>query len=272
MAPNQVTTTALQNVQPRPVGVVAILGINTAMGKSTLGAGTAAFFESASVPVQMLRIETGERRREFPAGDLFIDTNRAGEAAHLVGGAAGLLDEAWPSMSATITKGGVVVIDCGAGAQAFLLQAASAAGLDDLIAAHGARCSLIVVTTPNPECGRQATQLISDARAQMPGVQIVLAVNHVSAAQQSGADAPSQRAFTKAVAGLKGIAQLSVPFARGQALDSFGDATIMQILRARDEQLVQWSGKGVLASRAAQAHLAAWYRVLSDQLAEIYSL
>jgi hypothetical protein len=268
MPPNPATT----NVQLRPVGVAAIVGINTAMGKSALAAGMAAFFESASVPVRMLRIETGERRREFPAGDLYIDTNRTGEAAHLVGGAAGLLDEVWPSMSETIMKGGVVVIDCGAGAQAFLLQAAAAAGLDDLMAAHGARCSLIVVTTPDPECGRQAARLVADARAQMPNAQIVMAVNHISAAQQSGADAPSQRAFAKAVAGLKDTVHLNVPFARGQALDCFGDATIIQILRARDEQLVQWSGKGVLASRAAQTHLAAWYRVLIDQLAAVYTL
>ena len=61
-----------------PGGSDGIIGTNTASGKSSLSAALAAFFASASVQVRMLRIETGERRREFPDVDLFIDVNRAG--------------------------------------------------------------------------------------------------------------------------------------------------------------------------------------------------
>ena len=253
-----------------PVGLIGIIGTNTASGKSSLSAALAAFFASASVQVRMLRIETGERRREFPDVDLFIDVNRAGEAANLIGGPAGLLDEVWADMSGTISNQGVVVADCGAGAQNFLLHAAGMAGLDDLIVELGAGCSFIVVTTPEAECGRQAAQLVSDVRAAMPAAQILLAVNHVNAAQHSGADSPGQRAFIESIAGLKDVPRIDIPFCRGQAIDTFKAASILEILRARDEELMRRSGRGQLSSRAAQTHLAAWYRAISDALQKVF--
>ena len=69
---------------------------------------------------------------------------------------------------------------------------------------------------------------------------------------------------------LNGIARLDVPFARAHALTAFAEhgADILQVLRARDEQLMQWSKRGELASLAGQAHLAAWFRSFSDQLAK----
>lgn len=252
------------------VGLIWIIGTNTASGKSSLSALIAAFFASASVPVRMLRIETGERRREFPDSDLFIDVNRAGETANLVGGPAALLDEVWGAMSETIRTPGVVVVDCGAGAQNFLLHAAAMAGLDDLIAELGAGCSIVVVTTPEAECGRQAARLVHEARAAMAGAQILLAVNHVNAAQHSGADSPAQRAFIESMAGLKDVVRIDIPFCRGQAIDTFKAAPIMEILCARDEELMRQSGKGVLSSRAAQTHLAAWYRAVGDQLKKVF--
>jgi hypothetical protein len=252
------------------VGLIWIIGTNSASGKSSLSKVLAAFFASASVQVRMLRIETGERRGEFPDTDLFIDVNRAGEAANLVGGPAGLLDEVWPHLSETISSQGVGVVDCGAGAQNFLLHAAAMAGLDDLIAERGAGCAIFVVTTPEAECGRQAAKLVSDARAAMSSAQILLAVNHVNAAQHAGADSPGQRAFIESIAGLKDVARIDIPFARAQALDTFKAASILEILHARDEELMRRSGRGVLSSRAAQTHLAAWYRAVSDQLQKVF--
>jgi hypothetical protein len=252
------------------IGLVWVIGINTGSGKSSLSKALAAFFAAASVQVRILRIETGERRREFPDVDLFIDVNRAGEAASLVGGPAGLLDEVWEPISETISEQGVVVIDCGAGAQNLLLPAAAMAGLDDLIAERGAGCAIFVVTTPEAECGRQAAKLVSEARAAMPGAQILLAVNHVNAAQHSGADSPGQHAFIESIAGLKDVARIDIPFCRGQAIDTFKAASILEILHARDEELMRRSGKGLLSSRAAQTHLAAWYRAVADQLQKVF--
>jgi hypothetical protein len=255
--------------QSLPVGLVWIIGTNTASGKTSLAAAMAAFFAQASVPVRMLHIETGERRREFPDADLFIDVNRAGDAANLVGGPAGLLDEVWGPMSETIGKQGVAVADCGAGAQNFLLHAAALAGLDDLIAGLGAGCTIVVVTTPEAECGRQAATLVSEARAAMAGAQILLAVNHVNATH-SGADSPAQRAFSESIAGLKDVTRIDIPFCRCQAIDCFKAAFILEVLCARDEELMRRSGRGLLASRAAQTHLAAWYRAVSDQLQKVF--
>jgi hypothetical protein len=249
-----------------PVGLLLILGINTGSGKTSLSKVIEAYFASASVQVRMLRIETGERRNEFRPTDLFIDINRAGDAANLVGGSAGLLDEVWGDMSETIKKQGVVVADCGAGAQNFLLPAAAMAGLDDLITELGAGCGIIVVTTPDAECGRQAVKLVSDARAAMASAQILLAINHVNAAQHAGLDSPAQRAFVESIAGLEEVPRIDIPFARAHAIDCFKAASILEIMDARDEKLMLWSGKGQLSSRAAQTHLAAWYRAVSDRL------
>jgi hypothetical protein len=254
-----------------PVGAILVMGINTGSGKSSLSRLMGAFFASAKVPVRTLRIETGERRAEFPDTDLFIDVNRTAEAANTSGDPAALLDEVWEPMSETIGAQGVVVIDCGAGAQNFLLLAAATAGLADLIAKHGAGCAIIVVTTPEAECGRQAARLVSDARESMPDAQILLAVTHVNAAQQSRVGSPGQQAFIKLIASLKGVTRIDVPFCRGQALDTFSSSSILEIVNMRsDEELMRRSGKGVLSSRAAQTHLFAWYSGVTNQLQRVF--
>jgi hypothetical protein len=255
-----------------PIGFIGVIGINTSIGKTEFARAIEAFMESASVEVQLLHIETGERRREFGASALFIDANRASEAAYLVGGPAALFDEVWPRMSAIITSGGVVVVDCGAGEQHLLLDAAAAASLDLVITELGASCCLMVVTTPEPECGRQAVQLVSSVRNTMSGASVVLAVNNVTAAQQMGMDTPSRRAFDRSIAGLKDISRIDIPFARGQALDCYRSTRILDVLRCTqdDVQLMRWSGRGQLASRAAQAALAGWYVAVSDQLRRLF--
>jgi hypothetical protein len=252
------------------IGLVAIIGTNTSSGKSSFADAMDAFFQSAKVQVGMLRIETGERRREFPEADLFIDSNRASEGANLVGGIAGLFDEVWPQISETIGQRGVVVVDCGAGAQNLLLQAAGVAGLDDLIGELGASCCIVVVTTPEAECGRQAVRLVSEARASMANVQIVLAVNRVNALH-TVADTLAHQAFSDAISGLNDVARINVPYCRGQAIDCFKGANIAKILKVKKgEELMRQTRKGLLASRAAQSHLGAWYGAISDQLLRVF--
>jgi hypothetical protein len=255
-----------------PIAVVIVAGANTGLGKTTIANGIAAFFEAAGVPVRIARIETKARQREFASTDRFIDLDRAGEATHLVGAEAALLDEVWLDIMGAITHGEVVVIDCGAGAHRLVLAAAAATGLDRLIVAKDARCSLVVVTTPDAESARQALELIADSRVRMAAADVILAVNQTNPGQPPGADTPQARAFAKAISRLSGVRRLEIPYARAQALAAFAESgrSILTILRATDQQLTRWSGRGELASLAAQAHLAAWFRAVSDQLIRVW--
>ena len=136
-----------------PVGIVAVTGASTAMGKSTFADVTASYFQAAKVGVHTMRIKTGRRRAEFSERNSFVDLDEAGKAANAVGAEASLLDRYWPKMKAGIDNGQVNVIDCGAGAQNFLIRVAGPTGLAELVAARGARLWVAVMATPDPEIG-----------------------------------------------------------------------------------------------------------------------
>ena len=254
-----------------PVAVVAVLGPSTAMGKTTIADVVGSFFRSAAVAVHTVRIETGVRRAEFPAGDTIIDLDCVGDAAHAVGAEASLFDGVWRRIKAATAGGHVVVIDGGAGAQRLLLDVASSTGLSGLVAARGASCWVVVVTTPDPESARQAAALVADVNERMPEANILLAVSYTSPTQRPGVDTPQARAVTAILDPLH-ILKVDVPFAGAQALAAFAKSqrSFLEILRADEQQLVRWSGQGELASLAAQAHLAAWWRSVTDQLSQVW--
>src|SRR5664279_1607626 len=94
MLKNNAKTVELFVTAP-PIAVVAVLGPSTAMGKSTIADVVGSFFRSGAVAVHTVRIETGVRRAEFPAGDTIIDLDSIGDAAHTVGAEASLFDGVW---------------------------------------------------------------------------------------------------------------------------------------------------------------------------------
>lgn len=254
-----------------PVAVVAVLGASTAMGKTTTANAVGSFFRAAAIAVHTVRIETGVRRAEFPAGDTIIDLDHAGDATHLVGAEASLFDGVWRKIKTAITGGHVVVIDGGAGGQRLLLDVAGSTGLSSLVAARGARCWVVVVTTPDPESARQAAALVADVKERMPEAGILLAVNYTSPTQRPGIDTPQGRAAAAILEPLR-LPKIDIPFAGAQGLVAFAKSqrSILEILRADEQQLVRWSGQGELASLAAQARLAAWWRSVSDQLSRVW--
>lgn len=254
-----------------PVAVVTVLGASTAMGKTTAANAVGSFFRSAAVAVHTVRIETGVRRAEFPAGDTIIDLDHAGDATHLVGAEASLFDGAWRKIKTAITGGHVVVIDGGAGGQRLLLDVAGSTGLSGLVAARGARCWVVVVTIPDPESARQAAALVADVKERMPEAGVLLAVNCISPTQRPGVDTPQGRAVTGILEPLR-LQKINIPYAGAQGLVAFAKSqrSIHEILRADEQQLVRWSGQGELASLNAQAHLAAWWRSVSDQLSQVW--
>lgn len=254
-----------------PVGIVAVAGPSTAMGKSTFADVTASFFQSAGVAVHTMRIETGRRRAEFPEGNTFIDLDKAKEADNAVGGNASVLDRYWPKMKTAIDKGRVIVIDCGAGGQDLLMDIAGSTGLAGLVAARRARFWVTVMSTPEPESARQAAGLVADVVRFMPEAEVLLALNYTGPTQQPGLDTPQARAVAGILDPLQ-ARRIVIPFCRAQALSAFAKSgrTYNEVLRAPSEQLVRWCDKGELAALSAQAHLAAWWRAIADQLAEVW--
>jgi len=253
-----------------PVGIVAVAGASTAMGKSTFADVTASYFQSAKVAVHTMRIETGRRRAEFSERNSFVDLDEAGKAANAVGAEASLLDRYWPKMKAGIDNGQVNVIDCGAGAQNLLIRVAGPTGLAELVAARGARLWVAVMATPDAESARQAAALVGDVAHWMPGAEVLLALNHTSPTHP-GLDTPQARAVAAILDPLQ-VRRFEIPFCGAQALSAFADSgrTFHEILRATPEQLIRWSGKGELSALSAQAHLAAWWRAIVDQLAVVW--
>jgi hypothetical protein len=254
-----------------PVGIVAVAGASTAMGKSTFADVTASYFQAAKVGVHTIRIETGRRRAEFPERNAFIDLDEAGKAANAVGAEASLLERYWPRMKTGIDNGQVVVIDCGAGAQELQLRVAGPTGLAGLVAARGSRFWTVVLTTPDPESARQAAALVDDVARWMPGAAVLLALNYTSPTQRPGLDTPQARAVAAILDQLQ-VRRIEIPFCGAQALAAFAESgrTFHEIQRATPEQLVRWSGKGELSALSAQAHLAAWWRAIVDQLAVVW--
>jgi hypothetical protein len=265
------SNTINSSLQVLPVGIVAVIGASTAMGKSTFADLTASYFHSAEVGVHTIRIETGRRRAEFSDRNSFIDLDEAGQAANAVGAEASMLDRHWPKMKAGIDNGQVVVIDCGAGAQELLMKVAGSTGLVGLVAARGARFWVVVMTTPDPESARQAATLVVDVNRWMPEAEVLLAVNYASPAQQPGVDTPPARAVAAILDPLP-VRRLVIPFCKAQALAAFADSrrTFLEILHGNPEQLVRWSGKGELSALSAQAHLAGWWRAIIDQLSAVW--
>jgi hypothetical protein len=254
-----------------PVALVIVLGASTAMGKTTIADATTSFFQAANVAVHTVRIETGRRRAEFPVRDTFIDLDTIGDAAHAVGAEASLFDGVYRKIKAAIAGGHVVVIDCGAGGQRLLLEVAGSTGLSGLVAAGSASCWVVVVTTPDPESARQAAALVTDVNERMPEAEVLLAVNYATPTQRPGLDTPQARAFT-AILESSRIPKIDIPFAGAQALAAFAKSqrTFLEILRADEQQLMRWSGRGELSSLSAQTHLAAWWRSFTDQLSRVW--
>lgn len=266
------TINTMSSILPAlPVGIAAVTGASTAMGKSTFADLTASYFQSAKVGVHTMRIETGRRRAEFSERNSFVNLDKAGEAANAVGAEASLLDRYWPKMKAGIDNGQVVVIDCGAGAQELLMRMASPTGLADLVAARGARFWTVVMTTPDAESARQAAALVGDVREWMPGAEVLLALNYTSPTQRPGLDTPQARAVAAILDPLQ-ARRVEIPFCGAQALAACADSgrTFHEILRATPQQLMRWCDTGELSALAAQAHLAAWWRAIVDQLAVVW--
>jgi len=253
------------------IAAVAVLGTSTSMGKSTISDVTASFFRAAGVAVHTVRVESGRRRAEFPAGDSFVDLDRVEDAVHAVGGVASLFDEPWRRIKDAMTGRHVVVIDCGAGGQDVLLDVAGSTGLADVMAAGGTCLSNLILVTPDAESTRQAARLVAEVRERMPAAGILLAVNHLNPGQRPGLDTPQARAVSAILKPL-GVARIDIPFCGAQALAAFADSrrSILEILRADEAQLVRWTRKGELASLAAQAHLAAWWRAIIDQFGTVW--
>ena len=241
---------------PLPVGIVAVAGASTAMGKSTFADVTASYFQAAKVAVHTMRIETGRRRAEFSERNSFVDLDEAGRAANAVGAEASLLDRHWPKIRSGIDSGQVVVIDCGAGAQELLMRVAGPTGLAELVAARGARFWTVVMTTPEPESARQAAALVGDVAHWMPGAEVLLALNHSSPAARPGLDTLQARAVTAILDPLQ-ARRIAIPFCGAQALPAFAASgrTFHEILRATPDSSCAGAG-GVSCRRCPHRRIS----------------
>src|ERR1019366_2051412 len=106
----------------------------------------------------------------------------------------------------------------------------------------------------------------------MPGAEVLLALNHSSPAARPGLDTPQARAVTAILDPLQ-ARRIAIPFCGAQALPAFAASgrTFHEILRATPEQLMRWSGRGELSALSAQAHLAAWWRAIVDQVSAVWA-
>lgn len=255
----------------KPVAAVAILGTSTAMGKTTLSDLVASFFQAAGVPTHVVRIESARRRSEFSERNSLIDLDAIEDAASEFGGRATLFEETYRRITLAIDRSGVLVMDCGAGGQNFLLEVAGGMGLAGLMAARGACLTIIVMVTPDGESARQAALLIEEIRQRLPEAQVLLAMNYANPSQRPGLDTAQTRSAKSTIKPL-GVPVIEITFCRGQALDVFAGTkrSFVDIIRAQPKDLVKWTGKGEASNLMAQAYLAGWWRAIVDQLAAVW--
>ena len=267
-------TIATANTPPKPgkpIGAVAVCGASTAIGKTTMADMAGSFLQAAGIAVEHVRIETGRRRAEFEARDGFIDLDQSEAAASRVGGKAALFEESWRRLNEAMRLGKAVVFDCGAGGQDLFLEVAGTTGLAGLMARRGAALCNVVMAAPDGESARQAAQLVGEIRARMPEADIVLALNHLNAGQRSGLDTPQTRSAEAILARLA-LPRGEIPFCGAQALELLAASRrpILDFLAAEPAALVKWTKLGELTSLAAQAHLAAWWGAIADQLSRVW--
>lgn len=90
------------------IAIAAVLGSAGGIGKTTIADVFSSFLEAHGVAVQMVRVETAVRRREFARRDIVIDLDGAADAAHGLGGEAAIFEDAWPRVEAAIKGRGTV--------------------------------------------------------------------------------------------------------------------------------------------------------------------
>lgn len=242
------------------------------IGKTTVSNTIASFFEAAGIAVQTVRVETGVRRAEFATRDIVIDLDTTADAAVGFGGEAAIFEPAWPTFERALAGQGVAIFDGGANAHRAILGMAGLAGLSARVDAAGRRSVVLIVTTPDPEAGRQAAALVQDAAERMPEATILLAINYTSPTERPGADTPQARAFGAQLQPYARLPRLVVPYARAQALAAFATSqmSMLQIMRASEAELVELTGGGKLATAAAHAHFGAWWSVVINQLKQYF--
>lgn len=250
---------------------VAVCGALTAMGKTTLANMVGSFFEAARVRVDYVRIETGRRRAQFHPRDGFVDLDACEDAANQVGGKATLFEDAWRRLGLAMRQGQAVVFDCGAGGQDLFLDVAGTTGLAGLMDRRGSMLWNIVMTAPDGESARQAARLVGEIRDRMPESRILLANNHLGPGQRPGLDTPQARSADEVLAPLA-LPRIEIPFCGAQALEllSASGRSILEVMAAEPEQLVKWTKLAELSSLSAQAHLAAWWGAVADQLSRLW--
>lgn len=254
-----------------PVGCVNIVGANTAEGKTSMSGAIDSFFQAAGVPRHVVRIESARRRGEFPAGDSLIDLEAVDSSVTEFGGKARLFSPAYDRIKVAIERHEVVIDDCGAGGQNFLIEVAGGMALDRLMAQRKALMCIIVVFTPDAESARQAAVLVAEIRQRLPRAQILLARNHPNRGQRPGMDTPQSRSANAIIKPLR-LPVIEVPFCDCQALDGFAKTkrSFLDIMKAEPKELVEWTGEDEASTVSAQLALAGWWRVVADQLARIW--
>jgi hypothetical protein len=260
---------------PRPRALILNLGGAGGIGKSLNAESTAAVCRAAKVPIQMIRLETGARRQEFP-GDAFIDLDAFTDAQSMLGGIAAHFDATWTLVEATLAAGGIVIMDGGANSVGPILKLAAETALSQLVAARGGRTYAMVVVTRDADLIRQTVNLIADLRERMPEAEIVIVMNRCAGAFVADATREG-RAYRDELAPLlerNGYAHVEMPFAGARSIAAFASSrrSMPEIMAATDDELQQWSGLPLLSARSCQAHIGAFWLDYAAQLQKVLPL
>lgn len=254
-----------------PIGSVGILGANTAEGKTSMANAVASFFEAAGVPRHIVRIESARRRGEFADDDSLINLEAVEDSVTEFGGKARLFKDAYSRIKVAIERHEVVITDCGAGGQNYLIEVAGGMALDRVMAQRKALLCIIVMVAPDAESARQAAVLVAEIRQRLPQAQILLARNHPNRGQRPGMDTPQSRSANALIKALR-LPVIDIPYCECQALDGFAKTqrSFLEIINAEPEELVKWTGEDEASNVMAQLALAGWWRAIADQLAKIW--
>jgi hypothetical protein len=251
--------------------LIMSLGVAGGIGKSLVADTVAVVCRRASIPTQMIRLESGARRAEF-AGDTFIDLDVVANGQQaMVGGVAAHFDRAWTQIEKTLEAGGVGVLDTGANSHDTVLRLAAETGLPQLVAAKGAKTIALVTVTRDADLIRQSAKLVADLSERMPGAEIVIVLNACAGPFVTDGTREGLAYRDELVPLLGRYAHLMMPLVGARALAAFASSrrSIPEIMEATDAELRQWSGLPLLAARSCQTHVGAFWLDFAPQVEKV---
>ncbi len=161
---------------------VEIAGQGSAIGKTLTSELLRSTLAQANVPVQMIRVEANRAGTLLRPGDIHIATEGFTLTAETQGGVVGVMSDAFDAIWKLKNDAGVVIVDWGAGLNAFRRDAYASTMLGQMLEATGIDAYSFIVTTRDPNRMKEALTMVKMNGKLLEPARTIVVLNEVSGA------------------------------------------------------------------------------------------